>query len=520
MKKLTALLMALVLMNASMFTGCGNKDGDAKDTSTSTSQEVATSSVAAKPQEVIVCKYVLPGSQPVDYEVVEAMINSKMKEDGVGVELKRQYIPWDAWDQKVNIMLSTGEEFDLLNVMNDRTPVSSYVGKGALADITQFIDQYGDNIKKINPDIMMDAVKVNDKAYAIPAFWVEFSHSPEITIRTDILKEYNLSVPKSFEELTAAFETVMKNWKGDQKPYIPLTGSTVYDFGMAQKSYDSWPFWVYDQMFYVNQNDGTVKNFFETEEFKKDCQNARTWYEKGLINPDVLVFKSEQLNAQLDSGNWFVHPGTYGSSIDNIKKNYPNITVDDFEFLNFNPEKPNLRPYGTRNMNAVPITSKHPEVGVKFINWLYANQENYDLYMYGREGKDYNKKGERGREDIIDAAQNRPLYYADDWMIGNLTYSRQAGNSPTITNKMLFNIDEAAVNSIAGSFVFDATNVKAEIANVRTEMAASIAPIASGVLDYNKAFPAALEKLKKAGIEKVINEYKTQFDAFRQSHAK
>ncbi|MDD2504211.1 MAG: ABC transporter substrate-binding protein, partial [Clostridia bacterium] len=345
--------------------------------------------------------------------------------------------------------------------------------------------------------------------------WVEFSYSPEISIRLDILKENGLSLPKNFEELTTTFETVMKNWKGEQKPYLPLYGSKVYKFGMDQKSYDSWPYWVYDDMFYVNQSTGEVKNYFETTEFKHDCENANTWYKKGLINPDVLVVQQEQLDAQLDSGNWFVHAGTYGKSIDNIKKSYPNITIDDFEFLNFFPKKPNMRPYGTRNMNAIPTTSKNPEVGVKLFNWIYANQDNYDLYMYGRENVDFKKTGERTREDIIDLAKGRPLYFADDWMAGNLSFERLAGNSPRKTELLKFTIDKTAVDSIAGTFVFDATNVKAELANVRTEMAANITPIACGVLDYDSAIGSALTKLKNAGIEKVINEYKTQFEAFK-----
>lgn len=515
MKKRFILLILITALSAALLTGCVTTD-----TGSSATTKADPNNATGGSQALITCKYVLPGDKPVEYEIVEKLINEKMQADGVGVKLERQYIAWDAWDQKVNIMLSTGEKFDLLNVMNDVTPISFYVSKGALTDITDYMEQYGSAIKKVNPDIMMDAAKVGGRLYAIPAFWVEFSHSPEMTIRLDILRKYNLPVPKSFEELTEAFQVVMEKWEGDRKPYIPLIGSKVYKFGLDQKSYDTWPFWVYDDIFYVNQNTGEVKCYFETEEFKMDCQNANDWYKKGLINPDVLVFKSDQLNSQLDSGDWFIHAGTYGNSIDNIKKNYPDITVDDFEFLNFFPDKPNLRPYGTRNMNAVPVTSNNPEAGVKFINWLYSNQENYDLYMYGREGIDFVKKGDRKREDIIDLAKGRPLYFADDWMIGNLNFSRQAGNSPTATNEILFNVDETAIDSIAGGFVFDATSIQAELANVRTEMAAYITPIACGVLEYDAAYPEAIEKLKAAGLNKVIDTYRTQFEAYKASLGK
>ncbi len=515
LKKRIILLILITALGAALLTACFDTGVGSQGTTKSTAGNTIESA-----SEVITCKYVLPGDKPVEYEAVEEMINEKMLADGVGVKLQRQYIAWDAWDQKVNIMLSTGEEFDLLNVMNDVTPISFYVSKGALTDITEYMNQYGSAIKKVNPDIMIEAAKVKDRIYAIPAFWVEFSHSPEMTIRLDILKKYNLPVPKSFEELTETFQIVMEKWEGDRKPYIPLIGSKVYKFGLDHKSYDTWPFWVYDDIFYVNQNTSEVKCYFETEEFKQDCQNANDWYKKGLINPDVLVFKSEHLNSQLDSGDWFGHAGTYGNSIDNIKKNYPNITVDDFEFLNFFPNKPNLRPYGTRNMNAVPVTSKNPEAGVKFINWLYSNQDNYDLYLYGREGIDYIKKGDRKREDIIDLAKGRPLYFADDWMIGNLNFSRQAGNSPAATSKILFNVDETAVDSIAGGFVFDATSIQAELANVRTEIAAYMTPIACGVVEYDKAYPEAIEKLRAAGLEKVMNTYRTQFEAYKAANKK
>lgn len=522
MKKLTAILILLAMLGTMVLTGCGGKDNVTENQTTASSKNGADSSenTPKETTEILTCKYLVPGDTPTELEEGLKLINEKLLEDGVGIKLERQHIAWDAWDQRINIILSTDEEFDLFHVMNDRTPVSTYVGRGALADITEYMDKYGENIKKVNPDIMMDACKVDGKLYAVPAFWTEFSRSPEISIRLDILKENNLPVPKSFEELTETFETVMKNWKGDQKPYIPITGSSSYKFGMDQKAYDSWPFWVYDNIFYFNQDTYEIKNYYETEEFKKDCENARLWYEKGLINPDVLVFTNEQQRAQLDSGNWFVHSGTFGNSIDTLKDSFPNITVDDFGFLNFFPEKPNIRPYGTRNMNAVPLNSKHPEVSVKFMNWFYANQENYDLYMYGREGVDYKKTGDRAREDIIDLASGRPLYYGDDWMTGNLFFSRIAGNSPKITNEMLYNIDETAIDSFAGTFVFDATSVKAELANVRTEISASIVPIANGVLKYDEAMPAALKKLKDAGIDRVVDEYKKQFEAFKAKTGK
>ena len=503
MKRSLALFLAAATAGT-LLSGCGRSTAD----SGSASEAAASQNTA----ETVDCKYVVPGDEPVDYATVIKLINDKMAQDGVGVNLSIQYIPWDSWDSKINIMLSTGEDFDMFSVMNDRVTLSNYAARGALSDITDEIAQYGKNITESDPDSAMKNGQVGGVQYGIPAYWFESATAPEITIRTDLLKEYGIEdVPTTFDELTDNYVTIMENWKGASKPYLPLLGAENCDFGVCAKTYSSWPYTVYEKMIYVGQ-DGTIKDFFETDEFKQDCENARKWYQLGLINPDVITYTSDQMNNQLSSGDWFVYFGTYGSSLDNIKKNYPDITSDDFQMIDFASDQPYLRPYGTRNMSAVPVSSKHPEAAVKLVNWIYASQDNYDLFLYGREGTDYNKVGDKSREDIVNSATSTPLWYFSDWMIGNLNFERTAIGTPDCTNKMLYSQRDNIVDGIASNFTFDASNVQTQVTDVNTQISASIVPIACGVKDYDSSFADALSLLKKAGIDDIINEYKTQFE--------
>lgn len=513
MKKVLSLFLCGALIG-SVFTGCSNQSP-----ASSAEGGSAAQSAGSQAAETVTCNYFVPGDEPKENDKALQLINDKMQKDGVGVKLVTKYIPWDSWDSKINIMLSTGQgECDMFAVMNDRVTLANYQARGAVADITDAMEKYGQNITKYDSPAIMKCGQVNGKQYAIPAYWFESSHSPEITIRLDILKKYGISkVPTTFDELTDDYVTVMKNWKGPNKPYLPLLGSNCFDFGPAQKTYDSWPFVRCENMIYADQK-GTVKDFFETDEFKQDCANARKWYQLGLINPDVITFTSDQLNNQLNAGDWFVHFGTYGSSIDNIKKNYPDITVDDFGFLDFAPDKPNVRPYGTRNMNAVPKSSQHPEAAVKLVNWIYANQDNYDLFLYGREGTDYKKSGDRQRTDIVNSATSTPLYYFADWLIGNLHFERTATGTPTITNKLLYTEDTKAENSVTAEFTFDASKVQTQMTDVKTVMSSNIVPIATGVKDYESNFPEALKQLKKAGIDQIVDEFKSQFEEFQQKN--
>ncbi|GIP55491.1 extracellular solute-binding protein [Paenibacillus vini] len=519
MKKHYALLLATVLVLSTLI-GCsggkesanvGNKGGNTPD---------AKSENTDKPVETVKIKYVVPGTEQKDYKEVFQKVNEKLAADGVGVEVEKIYIPSDAWDQKLNLMLSTGEDFDLFHIMQDRTPFSSYYNRGALADITEAIDKYGANLKKYIPDDIFDGAKIDGKYYAVPSYWVEMASEGEFNIRRDVLRQNNLEEPKTPAELISAWEVVMKNWKGSNKPYY----STRADFdpvslhtSILHRTYDTFPFTVKDKFFYVNQN-GEVKSWIETEEFKKDAAFMREMYTKGITNPDILVMKQEQVKAQLDSGEWFVNFGT-GGNLGSLQKNNPEAKVDDIGVVWFNPEKEYLRPLTFKNGNAVPVNSKHPEAAVKFMDWMLASQENYDLVQYGIEGKHYTKDGDKGFKAINDPNNNnKPGYKGSDSQNGNVNLMRfDLENSIPDNNKVLFEPNLNAVNSVAANFVFDPTDVRAEYTNIMSEAAASITPIYMGVQDYDKVFPTALEKMKKAGLDKVVAEYQRQFQEYQAS---
>lgn len=519
MKKNLMLVLAMMLV-ASVLYGCSGGSGNGGSTEAPKNEgnnNPAGTETAAPPKEIVKLKYLVPSTEPRDYQEVFDLVNQKLKEDGLNIEIEKVFIPSDAWDQKINLMLSTGEEFDLFHIMQDRTPFSNYLNRGALADITEAVEKYGQNIKKVIPDDIFEGGKVDGRIYVVPSYWVEMASEGEFNIRLDLLEQNNLEMPTNPDELLAAMDTVMKNWTGSAKPYLvgkPNFDPVAYHTTVLHRTYDSFPFTVKEKLVYVDQN-ANIKSWFETEEFKKDAEFMRKAYTMGLINPDILVLKGEQVSAQVDNGDWFVGFGTSGN-LKALQKNNPNATVADLDVVYFNTEKPYLRPLTVKNANGVSITSKHPDEAVQFIDWLYASQENYDLFQYGIEGKHYEKDGDKGIIAINDPTNdNKPGYKGSESQIGNINLMRvDHVNNITANNKVLYERNPEAINSIAANFVFDPTNVKTEYSNVVTEAAASITPIYMGVLEYDKAFPAAIEKMKKAGLDIVVEEFKKQFEAW------
>ncbi|HZG84140.1 extracellular solute-binding protein [Paenibacillus sp.] len=519
MKKRSVMLTGLALIVASAASACsgGGSGGSSAGEGGSSTPSGGASEGGAKTEQAVTLKYVLPGSEPKEWQAVKEAVNAKLLADGVNVQIEKEYIDWGAWEQKINLKLSTEDDMDMFHVMNDWISLANYIGRGAVKDITQEIEQYGPNLKKAIPDSVWSGVRKDGKTYAIPAYWYEPAVDGSFTANRILLNKAGIAdVPKTQEEMLESMEKVMNVVDSATKPYLPIRGGLRDPSDVLHRAYDSYPFAVKDKIAYIG-NDGVVKNWAETEEFKRDAAFFRTAYEKKLTNPDILVVKQEQLDKQIISGNYTFLFGTPNNA-DEMKKTYPDMKDEDFTLQRLNPEKPHYRMFNAKNVNVVAAGSQHPEAAVKFLNWLYANQENYDLFMYGIEGKTYTKVGDRGLEYIL-GPDNAVLYAQDEWMIGNLNFIRF---SPKLlgAQKALYEADPNAETFYAADFFFDPSAVKAEMANVQAVYTSDIMPIYDGVVPYEGHIDAALDKLKAAGIDKVIAEYQKQLDAYKASLGK
>lgn len=521
MKKAKALLLACLLM-VSAFAGCGQNEQTSSASGTDSSAGESTvsaetsessaeeSSEESADSEMVTFTFVVPGDEPQDKERGLADVNEKLAADGVGIQIEMTYIAWDVWDQRINLMLSTGEPFDCFQVMSDRVTLTSYASRGALADITDAMEQYGENITANVPDLGMTNCQVGGVQYGIPAYWLE-PILREATIRQDLLDANNLEMPTSFEELTEAYQVVLDNWTGDSSPYfcrLANDDKRAYFFAPSDTN-----FVLYEDVVYVNQ-DGTITNYYETEAFEESCRNAKEWYDRGFINPDILTLTSDQISNQRELGNWFVDDGTPGS-VTLMAQNVPGLEPSDIVWYDYLNGSDPIRPYGTKNLNAVPLSSEHPEAAVKFFNWLYASQENYDLFCYGSEGVDYELGEDHTYTTILDPETNQVPFSVATWMVGNLNFSYLDASVPPDQNEHLYQVDEDAVNGIAANLTFDASKVQTQLADVQTVISSVLLPMAWGITDYDSGIDAALEQLDAAGVDDVVAEFQAQLEAIQ-----
>jgi putative aldouronate transport system substrate-binding protein len=463
-------------------------------------------------------RYYMPGGPSTDAAVVTAAINEALARDGVNIDFQPIYVDWGQWESKTNLMLSTGEEFEMFEIMCDYIPISAYTSRNQVADLTNLVNQ-APNLKARFDKPLWDSATVDGKIYAIPAYWRDASGDSEswVVLRKDIFDKYGLPYPTTTDQMISVFQTLQQRWRAEDGK-----NRYVYEHELKRpptaihRTYDTWPFYVSgDGIFFVKQN-GEAAMYFETPEFRKDAEFMNALYTRGLIHPDILNLPMDTWRATTyDDGDFLAcfMTGPYWDSQLTVKG------LLDAKIIKYDlaPNKPYITTMPLLNANAVPLSTKNPEAAIKFLDWMYSSQANQDLVLYGIQGTHWTPVGNDGirRERKADGSW---VYNFDEWMIEYVKYHRFDADYivPDIDKAdHMGNIhsDNTVVSPVVG-FAFDPERVRVEYANVMAEYTASITPIKVGVLPYAANYQAALAKMKAAGSDAVIAEYSRQLAAF------
>ena len=143
------------------------------------------------------------------------------------------------------------------------------------------------------------------------------------------------------------------------------------------------------------------------------------------------------------------------------------------------------------------------------MNWLYSEQDNYDAMIYGVDGLTWKDEEDRHYTKLGNGEA-----FNDDWMIGNLSLLRtEVGTYPTFID-IMYTEKKDAVDSIVMNFTFDPSEVATEYANCLALVTTEVYPIKLGIISFEDGGQNAIDQLKAAGIDKVIEAYQTQLNAF------
>lgn len=387
--KLKSIFAAMVTISILLTASCGTagiKSSGQTDASPQNSE--AADPYGKYSPEITVSMVHQNGDQTVkfkDGDTFENNVFTGAYKDMLGINVKYLWVAsGDNEAQKTNIMIASGTLPDIF-MLDSLTQYEQLVKAGKLEDLTGVFDrnatEYTKSIYSGEFSRELDAVRREGKLYTIPWFNDYNAIISMVWIRSDWLKNLNIKVPETGEELLAAAEAFTtqdpdKNGKDDTYG-IPMNNTGIEStFWNVFHSYPD--IWIKDSEGKLSY--GMYGSQQQAESTKAGLLKLQDFYGKGIIRKDFTTIEAEQQSEDIVSGKCGILFGTasrpYFELQDNTKSN-PEADWIPVAIPSLNGTKQTIstNPLNQYGFYVVRKGYEHPEALVKMLN-LYNKLEN------------------------------------------------------------------------------------------------------------------------------------------------
>lgn len=500
--------MALILIALLVLSACSggqnNNNGAAASGNTATPAASGEPSATAAPEaaqlEAVELDWYYPGPDiPADLQTVQDAVN-EITRAKINATIKLHPVGFGDYAQKMNTVVASGEKADIIWTSSWNFDYAQNQGKGAFIPLDELIDRYAPAIKTSLPAFVLDATRIGGKVYAVPNYQTVTAREG-FYIQKRFVDKYNLDINtlKTIEDI----EPFLAQIKAGEPDIIPL----VLDFNGAYSGLTrSFGFEWLSNALSVQLDDPTkVTSLYGSPPYVKYTNLIRSFYTKGYINEDAATLKSR--GDIIKTGNAAV---VFGDSLNaGSEVSIKTTSGQDVVMVPVTPAYVQTS-YVITTMQAISTASENPERAMMFINLLNTDQQLFNTISYGVEGKHYTKVADNVVKVNTDAG------YAPNaaWVFGNVFngYIQEGQDADVFAQNKADN--ESAVASPIIGFIFLPAAVSAEIANITTVIDQYGPGLNTGTLDPADKLEEFLEKLKSAGIDKVVEEAQKQLDAF------
>ncbi|MCI8894075.1 MAG: extracellular solute-binding protein [Lachnospiraceae bacterium] len=443
-------------------------------------------------------------------EITEAEINTTVHLNIMDVG---SYIPNGAMANGV----ANGEDFDL--VVTAAALSGHYnvmMSNGMLEPITDLLNEYAPELMATIPEGYLDATSKDGEVYAVPSYSNKVKNMFWIA-RNSALDAANIDINtiKTIDDLDAALHAI----KETSPDLIPLSGASFtmnltypgFAFGSGNRGWDPLgESTAVAAAVYCDDETMTAVSRYETDEFKKDIEYLKKWYDDGLLDKDTAT-DSATGSAIMDKDNAAseiyvgqadiasTRAAASGSSYVQLTDSY--LSTGSMQQFTW----------------AIPVSCDEPEAAAKFMNLVFTNADIVNLLNYGIEGTHYVKKDDGTVAFPEGVTAENAGYYMGGLtaILGNgfLSYPWEGAdpNSAEIGKKemenakysplMGFNLDTAALGDIYTALC--------PIANQEYGPALFCGSAPDG---YYEEF---IQKMKDAGLDEYLKQVNEQIQAWK-----
>ena len=417
LKKVGVMLLAVSLMTG-VLSGCGN-DNNTPANSDNSSDQNGGDENSSGDDVVELTFYNADGQEDPWTDPVAQELTKK-----TGVKLKTDY-PVGSDTQRIALMIAEQKFPDMIYAKGD---AGSLIDAGALIDMTDLIEQYGPNIKKLYGD-EFDKLKHSEEdpsIYQLSSYakgGTSYKSSGTAQMQWAVLKENDYKVPETLDE----FETMIK----DYIKAHPKTEDGMDMIGLTLSASDwHWQITLGNPAGYIAEGapdngqwlidgDYNATYKFRSEKIRNYFKWLNKLYNNGILDPEFATQTHDDYIAKISSGRVVALLDTDWDYQDGEKILKADGKMDlTYCGLPFTADKdtkaPSLMYQGLPVGQGVGITTacKNPEAAIKYLDYL-CSDEGQVLVNWGIEGTNYflDEDGKRYRkEEEINECNNNKDY--------------------------------------------------------------------------------------------------------------
>jgi putative aldouronate transport system substrate-binding protein len=316
------------------------------------------------------------------------------------VTLQSTVVPGSDYNQKRSVLVSSGNAPTIIP-KTYHPDEEAYIAGGAVLAVSDHVDlmpNFKDQIAKWNLEPDLGAWRQEDgKYYLLPGAHEEVWQDYSLAVRTDILQQLGLSIPKTWDE----FHAMLKAMKQAHPDVYPLSDrwSTPPQPGannliqLVAIAYGSKAGWGFQHPNW----DPAAKKFVYTaaqDGYKQMLQYLNTLVAEKLVDPESFTQSDDQAKQKFANGKSFVISCNAQTLVNELRKSIatiPGATVVKIPVP--------LGPSGSvldasRLESGVMISAKARESKnfvalMQFIDWLWYSPQGKMFAKYGIEGTTY-----------------------------------------------------------------------------------------------------------------------------------
>lgn len=523
MKKIIALLLVLVLA-VSCIVGCApaapvdTKDTTPADTKATTPKDTEPVEVEDRfdgTHEIVeVTLATRTDPQTDDWQVITQM--NKLLEERYNLHLNLIAVPSAEYNDRMTLMMTSGEEWDLCFTSPNMNKYSDRVAMGAFYDLNELMDSpVWEELMEVYPEGIYDNAIVDGHLYALPNYQILYSPNA-LFIQKDLADKYGLSYKTGDTvkdvrdpEIWKFLESVRDN----EEDIWPLRkGGSWMGYIINDAKYTT--FSSVAGVSYSDPNFEVVR-YMDDPAFLEYYKDMNMLFREGMFREDALLVNDDTSDFKLN--RYAIHCGTGkpGGDVDTsnqMGEEYIMVYLDNGEIYR-------AVGGGMATMTAINYASKDPEAALKFLTVMWKDKEIYNMFLYGLEGEHHIKVGENRVELIPDSGYNRSGF---GWGIGSQFNAwllpGQADDVWEQTDAM--NRSAKPVN-LAG-FVYSQANVETEVANIKTAQAeyGNLWLTCETDAELDEWYKKYRNAVEAGGVQAIIDDVEEQIAAWRKANGK